>query len=172
LIDLFNNPIVKERETLLLFIGLAALNDQGLIGRTIYLWATDYQSKVIEKIPGEAGRLLREQGADAVNSLLPKVVAAPVAAIEQVNPFEIECERQKLSMKALENAFMAAKSENQFLLALSEEEKKLADLQKHTLTQIAAAATAQQEQILELLETVSELTKAMMLKPIADTNKS
>lgn len=154
LISLFNQPAIHERErsSIMLFIGAAALDDEGLMAKSSYyvLSGTDFRAKVIAAIPGEAGKLLKEQGQKAIQCLLPKTVPEATLPVEEVNPFEIECERKNLKIKSQENALLNVQSENQFLLALSEEEKKRADLN-------AQEAALRERSIQELLSKVNEL---------------
>lgn len=161
-IELFNSPSldVKNRNTCFLFIGLAALNDNGLIEPHRYiLSATDFRSEVIAKIPGKSGTLLKEHGRNAIAILSPKPVEQQKILEENRPPveFEIELEKQKLHNKSLEMDLENVKEENALLQAYHQEEKARASRKKIKLVQKQEEANQKEQQIKELKDSINQL---------------
>lgn len=105
LIESFNDPAIREstRYQLLLFVGVAALDDPGLqdVGN---FWTTDYAQSLIKSIPSPVREDLEEHGKDALKKYLPVVKSVeeePLPLIE-VNSLQFAREEQVIATQLLQ----------------------------------------------------------------------
>ncbi|MBS4167767.1 hypothetical protein [Parachlamydia sp. AcF125] len=163
LIKLFNGPQIKDRETIFLFIGAAAIKDKDLIHKTFYRTA-DLSIEVINGIPGNVKTILEEKQEDALDCLLPVVEELPLDENDKIDPLALQLEEQKLFLLQERAASENLKVENELLRTLLEEERKSWKEKNEIMELKTQEGLSLQKEIEELTNEVKKLKKIIASK--------
>lgn len=161
LVAITNNPAIegKKREQLLIFIGVAALKDDGLktvsLGLLYGRYERHYGEELIELIPGNAQAVLKTNGQDALERFLPEVVELPL--IEPLDPLQVLVDQHKLELLDLRYRLENEAKKNQILELEKQAQQSSREEVQECLQETQNDALAAQQRIKELEEANTRL---------------